>query len=54
MKSWTLVVEEDPQTGDSVLTFPEDLLEQAGWREGDLIEWIDLKDGTWQLKKKVV
>ena len=54
MKSWTLVVEEDPQTGDSVLTFPEDLLEQAGWREGDLIEWIDCEDGSWQLRKKSV
>jgi hypothetical protein len=52
--SWTLTVEEDPETGDSVLTFPEDLLESAEWREGDLIEWIDLKDGSWQLKKKSV
>ena len=52
--SWTLNVEEDPETGDSILTFPEDLLESAGWKEGDTIEWIDNKDGTWQLKKKSV
>lgn len=52
--SWTLSVEEDPETGDGILTFPEDLLEQAGWKEGDVIEWIDLKDGSWQLKKKSV
>jgi hypothetical protein len=54
MKTWSLIVEEDPETGDSVLTFPEDLLEAAGWREGDKIEWIDLGDGSWQLKKKDV
>ena len=52
--SWTLNVEEDPKTGDNILTFPEDLLESAGWKEGDIIEWIDLKDGSWQLKKKSV
>ena len=52
--SWTLIVEEDPETGDGILTFPEDLLESAGWKEGDIIQWIDLKDGSWQLKKKVV
>jgi hypothetical protein len=53
-QSWCLTVEEDPETGDSILTFPEDLLESAGWKEGDAIEWIDLKDGSWQLKKKSV
>jgi hypothetical protein len=53
-QSWCLTVEEDPETGESILTFPEDLLEAAGWKEGDNIEWIDLKDGSWQLKKKSV
>jgi len=52
--SRTLTVDEDPDTGDGILTFPEDLLESAGWKEGDIIEWIDNKDGTWQLKKKSV
>ena len=52
--SWTLTVEEDPETGDGILTFPEDLLESAGWKEGDCIQWIDLGDGSWQLKKKGV
>ena len=52
--SWTLTVEEDPETGDGILTFPEDLLESAGWKEGDCIQWIDLEDGSWQLKKKSV
>ncbi len=54
MKQWTLTVEEDPETGDGILTFPLDFLEEAGWKEGDTIEWIDLKNGSWQLKKKSV
>ena len=50
---WTLTVEEDPETGDGVLTFPPDLLAAAGWQEGDTIVWHDNQDGTWSLSKKV-
>ena len=49
--NWVLTVEEDSKTGDAILTFPPDLLEQAGWAEGDTLEWIDLNNGSWQLKK---
>ena len=52
LKSWTLIVEEaDDGSGDAILTFPPDLLEQAGWKEGDTLKWIDQKDGSWKLKK---
>ena len=51
LKSWTLNIEEDSETGDAILTFPPDLLEQVGWKEGDNIKWIDQKDGSWLLKK---
>ena len=51
MNQWTLTVEEDPDSEDCILTFPPELLEQAGWKEGDTITWIDLKNGSWQLKK---
>ena len=49
---WTLDVKEDPETGDQILEFPDDLMESAGWKEGDTIEWIDNKDGSWTLRKK--
>lgn len=52
--SWTLTVEEDKDTGDGIVTFPEDLLESTGWKEGDILEWIDLNNGSWQLRKKSV
>ena len=52
MKSWTLNVEEaNDDSGDAILTFPPDLLEQTGWKEGDTLNWIDQKDGSWLLKK---
>lgn len=52
--SWTLTVQEDPETGDAILQFPPDLLEKAGWQEGDIIEWRDRGDGSWLLEKKTV
>ena len=52
LKSWTLNVEEaNDGSDDAILTFPPDLLEQAGWKEGDTLKWIDQKDGSWLLKK---
>jgi WYL_2, Sm-like SH3 beta-barrel fold len=51
-KRWTLTVDEDPETGDAVLTFPPELLETAGWKEGDTLIWSDRGDGSWQLTKK--
>ena len=48
--SWVLDVKED-ENGDAVLEFPPDLLERAGWQEGDTLQWRDLGDGTWSLSK---
>jgi bifunctional DNA-binding transcriptional regulator/antitoxin component of YhaV-PrlF toxin-antitoxin module len=52
LNKWILTVDEDPITGDGILTFPTDLLEEAGWSEGDNIRWIDNKDGSWSLIKE--
>lgn len=44
---------EDPDNpGEIMIDLGLDLCEHLGWREGDVIEWIDNKDGTWTLKKK--
>ena len=52
MKSWTLKVDEDPNTGDLLLPLPQDLLDCQGWKEGDTLTWIDNNDGSWTLKKE--
>ena len=36
---------------DGVLTFPEDFLEEVGWKEGDVLQWIDNNDGSFSLVK---
>jgi hypothetical protein len=51
-KSWTIVVQEDPETGDAILEFPPDMLEATGWREGDTLTWTDVGNGSWSLSKK--
>ena len=43
---WTACVDEE-----GLLTFPDDLLEQLGWKEGDEIKFIDRKDGSFYLEK---
>jgi hypothetical protein len=52
MKSWTLDVKEDPESGDTIIEFPSDFLEQTGWKEGDELVWTDNKDGSFTLTKK--
>jgi hypothetical protein len=57
VKKWVLPVEEvrDEDTDEDVycVSFPDDLLEAADLKEGDLIEWVDQSDGSYLLKKHV-
>jgi hypothetical protein len=41
-----------PVDDDYNITFPEDLLEQTGWKEGDILQWIDQGDGSFKMIKK--
>jgi hypothetical protein len=43
---WILPVDDDYN-----ITFPEDLIEQTGWKEGDTLQWIDQNDGSFLMKK---
>jgi bifunctional DNA-binding transcriptional regulator/antitoxin component of YhaV-PrlF toxin-antitoxin module len=52
MSKWTVTVEEDPETGDMILPFNDEILEATGWKIGDTLVWIDNKDGTWIIEKK--
>jgi hypothetical protein len=52
MTRWTITLEEaDDGSGDLVMPLPQDLLDGAGWKEGDTIKWIDNNNGTWSMKK---
>lgn len=52
MTTYIAHVEEDPETKELVLVFPEGLVEQVGWNIGDTIQWVDNNNGSWTLKRK--
>ena len=49
----TLEIQEDPATGELFVVFPESLLMQLGWQEGDDLQWIERPDGSWTIQKVV-
>jgi len=54
-KTWTLPVEEtkiaETDETEYFITFPDDLLEAANLKEGDNVEWIERKDGSYEMRK---
>ncbi len=48
---WQLPVEMDGPSGEYFVSFPDDLLEAADFKEGDQVEWVDKGDGSYLLRK---
>ena len=52
MKTRTVQVIEDPNNPEELLLdLGTELCEELGWKVGDTVQWIDNKDGTWQIIK---
>jgi hypothetical protein len=49
---YIVTLEEDPETGDLILPFPEGMLEQMGWTIGDTLNWETKDDGSLYVTKK--
>ena len=47
---WAVTVLEDGE--DLILPLPEDMLEQVGWKTGDVLQWVKKDEETWMLQKK--
>ena len=52
MSRHILPVEQDPETGEYIHNFTEEILKETGWKEGDTLEWKDLGNGSWSITKK--
>lgn len=52
MLTYTVTLETDPATGELIMPFPPDLLNQMGWDFGDVLNWHDNNDGSFTLTKK--
>jgi bifunctional DNA-binding transcriptional regulator/antitoxin component of YhaV-PrlF toxin-antitoxin module len=50
-KYWIETVQED-ENGELILPFPQEMLDEVGWKPGDNLEWIDRGDGTWEIRRK--
>ena len=42
----TLIVDDD-----GIITFPDEMMKTLGWKEGDVLQWIDNQDGSFSLVK---
>ena len=47
----TVTLEEDPETGDLILPFTDEILNEVGWKEGDTLKWDVLDNGNIVLTK---
>ena len=53
MKSYIRTIVEDPdKPGELLLDLGTEICDELGWKPGDVVEWIDNKDGTWSIRKK--
>ena len=50
-KIYKLNLEKIPDSDDLMVTLPDDLLQQVGWKIGDIVKWIDNNDGSWSIVK---
>jgi hypothetical protein len=48
---WQLPVEIDGMSGEYYVNFPDDLMEAAGIKENDMVEWVDQGNGSYLLRK---
>lgn len=51
MKTFILDVQTD-ENGEAFIQFPDDVMKELDWNEGDTIKWTDNLDGSWTLTKK--
>jgi len=49
--NWSVNLEEDPETGETILPLPKELLDLQGWGDGTVIEWVPQEDGSFVLQK---
>jgi len=49
-KRYTIPIDSD-ENDDLLLKLPDDLLDELGWQEGDVLEWSEDIDGTLLLRR---
>ena len=44
-----VTIQEDE--GDLIFPFPDEIIDELGWKDGDQLEWIDNGDGSLTVRK---
>jgi bifunctional DNA-binding transcriptional regulator/antitoxin component of YhaV-PrlF toxin-antitoxin module len=47
-----MIVEVQEKDGELYIEFPEDLLKELDWNEGDVLVWTDNGNGSYTISKK--
>lgn len=50
-KTYTVDVQQCPDSDDCFIEFPLEMMNEVQWKEGDNINWADNKDGSYTLTK---
>ena len=48
---FTIEVEAD-SSGELMLEFPDELMDELDWQPGETVYWIDNEDGSWTITKE--
>lgn len=51
MQSWTVTVTQTDEQGDFILPLPDELLRLLNWQIGDTVEWKELPNGAWSIRR---
>jgi bifunctional DNA-binding transcriptional regulator/antitoxin component of YhaV-PrlF toxin-antitoxin module len=54
MKTYSTIVEQDPEDSESyIIQFPDEVLDEAGWKVGDTLVWhVDKENQIVTITKK--
>jgi|TARA_B110000240_G_C13408428_1_gene414108 plastocyanin len=50
LNNWICKIEEDHKSGELVIVFEDEMMDQVGWKVGDTIQWTQ-EDSSWVLTK---
>ena len=50
IEGYVMKVQED-ESGELFLEFPDDMMDEMGWKAGDNLVWTPRDDGSWVLAK---
>lgn len=49
---WVITVQENAEDDELFIQLPKEAIESMGWKEDDVLEWIENKDGSWTIQKR--